>query len=67
MTIDQQKFLIHMIRMGNEQFIFTGYDILKLNLETFVKVSKNMCVHIQNELVKVVFFSFSFNFRSSNL
>lgn len=45
MTIDQQKFLIHMIRMGNEQFIFTGYDILKLNLETFVKVSKHMCVY----------------------
>lgn len=39
MTIDQQKFLIHMIRIANEPLVFTGYDILLLNLETFLKVS----------------------------
>lgn len=39
MPVDVQKYLILMIRSGNQRLVLTGYGILKLNLETFTSVS----------------------------
>lgn len=39
MPVHLQKYLILMIRSGNQRLVFSGYGILKLNLETFTSVS----------------------------
>lgn len=39
MPVDLQKYLILMIQSGHQILVFSGYDIIKLNLESFTSVS----------------------------
>lgn len=43
MSVGLQKYLILMIRSAHRPLVFTGYGILKLDLETFTSVGADGC------------------------
>lgn len=63
MPVDLQKPLIHVIQNANKALVFTGYDIISLNLETFLSVSMPN-IPCADEIEPILF---AVDFRFSNL